>query len=144
MESLKVIRSYLTNRWQGTKINSSFSSLSELSLGVPQGSVLGPLLFNIYINDLFWMTNETEVCNFADDTTYYNCDQDLDVLIKRLENVSLKAIEWFKNNYMELNEDKCHLIIAGHKFENVWAMIGESRIWGRNRKNYWEFIITII
>ena len=124
MESLKVIRSYLTNRWQRTKINSSFSSWSELLLGVPQGSVLGPLLFNIYINDLFWMTNETEICNFADDTTYYDCDQDLDVLIKRLENVSLKAIEWFKNNYMKLNEDKCHLIIAGHKFENVWTMIG--------------------
>ena len=48
-ESLQFIKSYLTNRWQRTKINVSFSNWTELLLGVPQGSVLGPLLFNMYI-----------------------------------------------------------------------------------------------
>ena len=60
---------YLSERSQRVKIDSAFSSWSNLDKGVPQGSVLGPLLFNIYINDLFWVNEMTEVCNFADDTT---------------------------------------------------------------------------
>ena len=59
--SLKLIRSYLTNRFQRTKVNTSFSSWSKLFLEVPQGSVLVPLLFNIYFNDFFYLTEMTEI-----------------------------------------------------------------------------------
>ena len=128
-DALTLVRSYLKNRWQRTKINTSFSSWTELLRGVPQGSVLGPLLFNIYINDLFWVNENTEVCNYADDTTFHACDHNLHTLIQRLEHDSLLAIEWFEENYMKLNEDKCHLLISGHKYEHVWAKIGNSKIW---------------
>ena len=127
--SLKLLKSYLSNRFQRTKINSSFSSWSELALGVPQGSVLGPLLFNIYINDLFYITNQTEVCNYADDTTFHACDLDLQNLIRRLEHDSIIAVEWFESNYMKLNQDKCHLIISGHKHEAMFVNINEHQIW---------------
>ena len=104
--ALKLISSCLSNRWQRTKINKSYSSWSKLLTGVPQGSILGPLLFNIYLNDLFYLVNDCDVCNFADDTTPYACDTNLTNLISRLEYAMEQAIDWFEINYMKLNVDK--------------------------------------
>ena len=127
--ALELIRSYLTNRNQRIKINNTFSSWSDLLTGVPQGSVLGPLLFNIYLNDLFWIQKYSEVCNLADDTTYFSSDLELKELIRKLEHDSALALEWFDCNYMKLNTDKCHLLIAGQKNEHTFAKIGKDLVW---------------
>ena len=84
-KSLRLRKSYLTNRWQRAKVNKSFSSWFELVLGVPLGSVLKPLLFNIYLNDLFYLTEYTKLCSYADGTTFHACDSDLKNLITRLK-----------------------------------------------------------
>ena len=57
----------------------------------------------------------TQVCNFADHTTFYVCDKDLNILINRLEHNTALAAEWFENNFMKLHQDKCHLLVSGHK-----------------------------
>ena len=126
--SIKTINSYLKNRWQRVKVNDSFSQWTELLLGVPQGSVLGPLLFNIYLNDLIWFIDNGEVCNYADDTTPYSCGNDLDVLKSNLETDCLNAINWFKDNYMRLNTSKCKLLVGGRKDHTLNINVGDSNI----------------
>ena len=110
-------------------MNKQFSSWQEMVQRVPQGSVLGPLLFNIYLNNLFYLAKSTIVCNFADDTTFYACDKDLNSLINTLEHNSYQAIDWFENNSIKLNQDKCYLLLSGFKYENIWAKIGKTKIW---------------
>ena len=126
IKTLKLLHSCLTKRWQKTKVNSSFSTYSELLRGVPRGSVLEPILFNIDLNDLFYLTKMTQICDFADDNTFYVCDKDLNTLINK--NMILQ------NNFMKLNQGKCHLLVSGHKHETVWARIGETKIWESNNQ----------
>ena len=71
--ALLFIHSYLTDRKQRVNITGSFSTWTEAVQVVQQGSVLGPLLFNIYLNDLFMFLEETDICKYADDTAIYAC-----------------------------------------------------------------------
>ena len=67
--------------------------------------------------------------NFADDTTPFVCDLNLEVVLTQLEEGSGLVIAWFQNNYMKLNTDKCQLLVAGHKFEHTWVRVGPDKIW---------------
>ena len=140
-DSLKLINDYLSNSWQRTKINKSFSSWAELVQGVPQESVLGPLLVNIYLNHLFYLVESAAVCNFLDSTTFFACYKDLKTLISRLEHDSHLAIEWFESNYMKLNQGKCHSLFSGYKHEIIWVRVGEVKLWESSKKKLLGVVI---
>ena len=134
--SLEILFDYFSDRWQRTKINSSFSSWSLILCGMAQGSVLGPKFFNIYINDLFYLFIQTSVCNMADDTTPYACDVSLSSLIRRLEGDVASVIYWFSANFMMLNNGKCHFLVAGPKtaVEQMYIEVGGQVIWESSRE----------
>ena len=78
---------------------------------------------------------ETGICNYADDTTIYACGINIENVIMHLENDALKITEWFPNNCMKLNEDKCHLMIFGTKGSNETTIkIGEAYVKKVQRK----------
>ena len=123
--SLKLIYSYLIGRNQRVKINTEYSSWKEILDGVPQGSVLGPLLFNIFINDLFLFVENSEVCNYADDNSLTVADTNVSTIIAKLELDILVLNTWFENNGMLLNENKCQFMIieSSHSTRNNVAKI---------------------
>ena len=111
--SLSFARSYLTNRFQRCKIESHCSNWREITTGVPQGSILGPLLFNIFINDIFLFVESSNICNYADDNTLFAFGKTFDEVTRKLQNDFLILDEWFFNNFLVLNSDKCHFMTLG-------------------------------
>ena len=82
--------------------------------GVPQGSILGPLLFNIHLYDLFYFLEDLDVASCADDTTIYTVNRKESV-ISALETSSSLLFGWFNSIFMKANSDKSHLIMSVQK-----------------------------
>ena len=112
MNALNFIFGYLTGRKQRVKINSRFSSYLNIFQGVPQGSILGLLLFNLFLCDLFLFVEEVDIMSYADDNFPYVCSENVEVTLQKLEEVGKVLFEWFSNNFLKANADKCYLILT--------------------------------
>ena len=110
-QAYNILKSYLTNRKQYVKIGKHNSELREIKCGVPQGSVLGPLLFILYINDLNKACTSGNIQILADDTTvFYKCKTVNDITSKGSE-IMTQLNDWFKANKLTLNSEKSNFII---------------------------------
>ena len=118
-QALIFIQDYLSNRSQRTKINSEYSSYRDIKYVGPQGSILGPLLFNIFLNDIFFFVNDSNITNYADDNTPYAAEDSVEKLLETLERETNILIEWFEVNEMKSNSNKCHLIIVNNQDNNI-------------------------
>ena len=112
--SLKLIHSYLSNRKQRIKINDTYSSWSEILFGVPQGSILGPLLFNIFICDMYYFLEGFDIANYPDDSTPYCAGKSAESVVINLEQSSTIFFKWLNNNYMKVNTGKSYLLLSGN------------------------------
>ena len=95
------------------QVNRIYSSRLEIVFGVPQGSSMrGLLLFNIFLADLFFILNDVDIASYADDNTPYVIADDISGVITFLGKAPKALFEWFENNLLKSNTDKCHLLVS--------------------------------
>ena len=106
--ALALIHSYLSKRKQRRNINSSFSPWHDILVDVPQGFNLGPLLFNVYVNDIFYIIKDAKIANFT-------------------EGYSNKLYSCYELNWLKPNADKYHLLLSSHD-ENLGLLINTDKV----------------
>ena len=111
--SLSLLYDYLSDRLQKVRVKSFFSDWLDIIKGIPQGSILGPLLFNIFLNDLFWFIEKANICNFADDNTIFVSAIKLEEVTSILQVEVKNVLNWFKMNSLAANPTKFQIMFLG-------------------------------
>jgi retron-type reverse transcriptase len=110
MRHFKFFHSYLSNRLQRVKIDNCRSQWKCITKGVPQGSVLGPALFNVFVNDIFNTVQDCQIYNYADDNVLSFSADTPYILKDTLESDVSRVLNWFIANGLKANPDKFNLL----------------------------------
>lgn len=116
---LKLIKSYLTNRKQRVNLNGMLSQEYSIDYGLPQGSILGPMFFILFINDLPRHLFKSKICIYADDTVFYYRHENIDEAIKFMQGDLDKYFKWCNYNTLTLNIDKTKAMVLDVKNKNT-------------------------
>ena len=109
--TLKLLQLYLKDRKQVVKVKGFVGIPKEIISGVPQGSILGPILFNIFTNDSFYFVDGKNLHNFADDNTLPDQANSIGKLVENFQYLSEVAYDWIDQNNMTANPSKFHAIL---------------------------------
>ena len=121
--AVEILKSYLSNRYQRCKINNTPEDWRKIIAGVLQGSILSPSLFNIFLNNIFFFLKDANLGNYADDSTLYAYNKNLETVICNLRQEFSILSNWFYDNYMVLNPGKCHFMLFGVKENEQFDLI---------------------
>ena len=127
-DAIAFLQSYLTDRHQRVKFHGKFSEWCPVKCGVPQGSLHGPLLFNIFLNDLNFARQFSSLCLYADDTTTYASDRDIVTLEISLNQDLNILVTWFSQNYLIVNSIKTQGMVLGSHTHIPEFFIGETKV----------------
>ena len=140
----KWFESYLSNRQQFVEIDHNRSAPLQISCGVPQGSILGPLLFILYVNDLVNVTRECNVIMFADDTNLFFSNKNLTDLEKIINRELQNICQWFNLNKLSINVKKTNFILFGHNkhTKSINICINDTKIDQTDKTKFLGVIIN--
>ncbi len=132
-QTVSWFRSYLTGRTQSTKMGTITSKLAPVTYGVPQGSILGPLLFTLYVNDLPKVVNDGFISLYADDTAICIADNNAESMQRRLDRTLETVVKWFNQNKLSANLKETKLMFFGTRttlqnMDEVKTGIGEETL----------------
>ena len=144
LEVIKWFRSYLTDRTQYVNFNGEESAEHTLKCGVPQGSILGPLFFIIFVNDMFNVSNVLFNVLYADDTCIYISGSDINALFDVLNIELASLLEWLNANRLTLNVDKTFYMLFHReriKIDNLKLTIGQGTLKQTSQCKYLGLVI---
>ena len=123
-----------------TEKNSSYGSFLDLLIGVLQGSILSPLLFNIYISDLFLFLDDDNAASYADDTTPYATKENILQVLNEIKDKAGCVFDWFSANYFKANPKKSHFLLTSNEQLNLIIKTSKSeKLLGINIDNFVTF-----
>ena len=123
MHAVKSFRRYLSNRYQCCKINSTPNDWRKIIAGVPQESIMVHLLFNMFLNDIFFFLKDANLGSYAENSTMHAYNKNLETVIWNLRQKVSILYSYFYDNYMVLNPGKCHFILFDVKENEQFDLI---------------------